>query len=168
MMLIWGNSILGDALEADNLCDGIYVESPVPGGINRLTIGGNKVFTLDGPNRYRYGVNLENGVTQTKCVANHLSDCVSGLYNVGPACSEIDIDSLGSGVLEAPDMPASGTPLVNPFHAPVTVYVAGGVVSGIAIGGAMTGLVSGSLRLPAGQSIALSYAEAPAWTWVAD
>lgn len=66
----------------------------------------------------------------------------------------------------APTVPASGTALTNPFPFDTTVYVSGGTVSEIAIGGTSTGLTSGAFDVPAGQSITLTYSVAPTWVWV--
>ncbi len=166
-MLISGNAILGDFLTADNLYDGIYVETIVADGLANLTITGNKIFTLSG-SRYRYGVNLAKNVTQTRCVGNHIFDAATALYHVGASCSDIEIDSIGGGVVGPPSVPSSGAILVNPYHVPATVYITGGNVSSIAIDGAATGLTNGSFRLLAGQSISLVYSAAPDWIWFAD
>ncbi len=166
-MLISGNSILGDGLLEDNRYDGIYVETGVPNGIAMLSITGNKVFTLDGSKRYRYGVNLERNITRSRCAGNDIRGAVAG-YHVGDTCSDLEIDSLGGGVLGPPAVPSSGTALTNPYHVPATVHVAGGAVTEISVAGTPTGLTSGSFRIPAGQAIALSYESPPTWVWLAD
>ncbi len=166
-ILISGNAILGDFLAADNKYDAVYVETAVSGGLSNLTISGNKIFTLSG-NRYRYGINLDKNVTQAKCTANHIYDAGTAAYHVGATCSYIEIDSIGAGAVGPPTIPGSGTPLTNPYHAPVTIHVSGGNVSSIAIDGTATGLTSGSFRLPARKTITLVYSAAPVWTWFAD
>ncbi len=167
-ILIANNSILGDNLQSDNTYDGIYVATSVPAGISKLTIVGNKVFTLGGPIRYRYGINLENNIVKTKCSSNHINNVASAQYYVGSTCSEIEIDSIGGGVIGPPPMPNNGTAFTNPYHAPATVYVNGGIVTAIAINDSVTGLVSGSFRILAGQTITLTYSAAPTWTWFVD
>jgi hypothetical protein len=66
-----------------------------------------------------------------------------------------------------PDVSASGTAFVNPFGVDCEVYVAGGTVTVVAIGGEDTGTAgaAGSYSVPAGQSITLTYSEAPTWVW---
>ncbi|HEU5100442.1 MAG TPA: glycosyl hydrolase family 28-related protein [Roseiflexaceae bacterium] len=167
-MLVATNSILGDNLEADNLYDGIYVDTSVESGIAQLSIIGNKIFALNSPNRFRYGVNLARNITESKCGANHVQNTASAPYNVGLTCSAIEIDRLGTGSLEAPALPDSDVALVNPFHAPVTVYLADGDVSNVALDGRATGLSNGCFRLAAGQAITLTYNAAPTWSWFAD
>jgi parallel beta-helix repeat protein len=167
-ILISGNAILGDALEAHNKYDGIYVETVVPDGIAKLTIVGNKVFALNDPKQFRYGINLANNVTKAKCAANHIHNAASGKYHVGFTCSQIEIDSIGGGALDAPTIPRTQKALANPYHVPVTIHIAGGKVTAIAIDGHPTGLTGGSFRLAAGQAIALTYTSAPTWTWFAD
>ncbi len=167
-LLISANSILGDGLEEDNAFDGIYVESDVPAGISKLTVVGNKIFTLGGPTRFRYGVHLARHVTKALCSANHIHNVASGMYAVGATCSAVAVDSLGGIALEAPSLPESGAMLTNPFHAPVSVYISGGAVSDVAIAGRSTGLPGGSFRLAAGQTISLVYTAPPSWVWIAD
>jgi len=167
-ILITSNSILGDQLEADNLYDGIYVETSIPSGISKLTISSNKIFTLEDSFHFRYGVNLESNVKDSKCVANHVQDATTANYFVGESCTGIEIDSLGGGALENPPIPASGSTLVNPFHAPVTIYVSGAGVRSVSVDGLDTHLTSGCFRLRPGQAIRLTYSEPPEWAWFAD
>ncbi len=167
-ILVSNNSIFGDDLESDNLYDGILVDSPVNSGIDNLTLTGNKIFSLSNHNRFRYGINLAENITGAFCAQNHIDNHGSARYNVGPGCAGIEIDSLGAGAIEAPSLPSSGTPLINPFHAPVSVYIVGGDVTGIAIDGTPTSQVGGNFYLSAGQTITVQYSVAPGWSWFAN
>lgn len=69
------------------------------------------------------------------------------------------------GKLTAPSVPGSTTPQTNTFGVPVRVFVAGGTVSAIAIGGNATGLTSGMFVLAPSETITLTYSAAPTWTW---
>lgn len=69
------------------------------------------------------------------------------------------------GAQTAPAVPSSGTALTNPFPFAATVYVAGGTVTAIDVGGTATGMTSGPVRVAAGQTITLTYSVAPTWTW---
>ena len=166
-LLVTGNSILGDELEQDALYDGIYIATDVPGGIAKLTIMGNKIYTLGGPNRFRYGVNLETNVTDAACFQNHIQDALA-TYHVGADCARIELDSIDGGKVATPPIPPRGVALTNPYHAPVTVYISGGQVDAIEVNGHLTGLTGGSFRLRAQHTIALSYSAAPTWIWFAD
>lgn len=68
----------------------------------------------------------------------------------------------------SPSVPSTTVPLTNPFPFHCTVMVSGGTVTAIAIGGTSTGLTSGSFRVPANQTITLTYSAAPSWTWFGD
>jgi hypothetical protein len=68
-------------------------------------------------------------------------------------------------VQSAPAIPASGTPLVNPFGFACVVTVFGGTVTVVAVGGTAVGLIAGTFLVKVGQSITLTYAVAPTWTW---
>lgn len=167
-ILVSNNSIFGNDLEADNLYDGILVRSPVINGIDNITLTGNKIFSLGSHNRFRYGINLAENISGALCAQNHIDNPGLGRYNVGPGCSGIKIDSLGDGAVEAPLLPSSGIPLLNPYHAPMTVYIVGGEVEEIAIGGTSTGQVAGNFYLSAGQTILVTYRTAPGWSWIAN
>lgn len=71
-----------------------------------------------------------------------------------------------TGPQTAPSIPASGTALTNPFPFDTTVYISGGTVTAIDVGGTATGLTSGSVFIPAGESITLTYSAAPTWVWI--
>ena len=73
-----------------------------------------------------------------------------------------------TGPQTAPAIPASGTALANPFPFDCTVYVTVGTVTAIAVGGTATGLTSGSVVVPAGETITLTYTVAPTWVWIGD
>lgn len=72
------------------------------------------------------------------------------------------------GHVTSPGIPATTVALANPFEVDAMVIVSGGTVTVIAIGGVATGLTSGVFRLPAGQTITLTYTVAPTWTWFGD
>jgi parallel beta-helix repeat protein len=68
-----------------------------------------------------------------------------------------------------PAVPASGTAYTNVLNADATVAITGGTVTGISIGGQATGLTTpATVRVPAGQTITLTYSVAPAWSWFGD
>lgn len=68
-----------------------------------------------------------------------------------------------------PAVPASTTPYTNTLNADATVHIAGGTVTAIAVGGQATGLTTpATVRVPAGQTITLTYSVAPTWTWFGD
>ena len=78
-------------------------------------------------------------------------------------------DNLGynpTGPKTAPTVPASGTALTNPFPFDATVYVSGGTVTAIAVGGTATGLTTGAVFVAAGETITLTYSAAPTWVWI--
>lgn len=64
-----------------------------------------------------------------------------------------------------PAVPPSATPVTNATGFDATVYITGGTVSAVAIGGSTTGLTSGSFSVPVGQTITLTYTAAPTWRW---
>jgi hypothetical protein len=96
-------------------------------------------------------------------------------YTVDPTGSAISADGFGQsptvtplmGPLTAPALPASTVALLNPYGVAVSVYVSGGTVTVIKLGGVTTGLTSGLIHLGAGDNIAITYSSAPSWVWAA-
>jgi hypothetical protein len=66
---------------------------------------------------------------------------------------------------DTPTIPASGTPLLNPYYRDAMVTISGGTLSGISIDGGSTGLTSGAFMVPSGKTITLTYTTAPTWSW---
>jgi hypothetical protein len=65
-----------------------------------------------------------------------------------------------------PAIPASTTALPNPFYRDAAVTVAGGTVTAIAVDGQSLGVTSGTVFVPSGKSITLTYSSAPTWKWM--
>lgn len=70
--------------------------------------------------------------------------------------------------ITAPGMPASTVAYTNTTTYDCTVIITGGTVTVIAVGGVTTGLTSGTVRVPVGQTIAITYTVAPSWMWYAE
>lgn len=111
-----------------------------------------------------------NGFAQT-IAHNNLSGAttkVSGTPNAQDILrGNFGYNPLGHGVTQ-PSVPASTTAQTNTTGSDCTVYVTGGTVSAIAVGGVATGLTSGAFRVAAGQTITLTYSAAPTWAWFGD
>jgi hypothetical protein len=75
--------------------------------------------------------------------------------------------SSAQGAQSAPTVSGSGTSLKNPFWRDCAVTVSSGTVTDISVDGTSTGITSGTVIVPTGKSIKLTYSGSPAWTWVA-
>lgn len=64
-----------------------------------------------------------------------------------------------------PAVPASGTAVTNTYGCDAMVYITGGTVTAVAVGGTATALTSGVFAVPAYQTITLTYSAAPTWQW---
>lgn len=80
-------------------------------------------------------------------------------------------DSAGAVVTAAPAMFTTAMTLgattvasVNPNPVPVDITISGGTVTVIAVGGVVTGLTTGTFRIPPAGSITVTYSVAPAFT----
>src|SRR5215467_3531175 len=67
--------------------------------------------------------------------------------------------------LVAPAVPASTVQTANNTGLPVAVTVTGGTVTVISVGGTSSGLTAGTVIVPAGSNIAITFSVAPTWTW---
>lgn len=67
--------------------------------------------------------------------------------------------------IASPALPPSGFAYVSSMPSDAQVSISGGSVQDVLIGGQSTGLVSGMFAVAPGQSIAVVYANAPAWSW---
>lgn len=118
------------------------------------------------------GVYSTTGSTESRSVCSH--NVILG--STGAACEQVatsgpitfsgNVGYNPTGPQTAPTIPASGTALKNPFPFDTTVYVAGGTVTAIAVGGTATGLTSGAVFVPAEETITLTYSAAPTWVWI--
>ena len=74
-------------------------------------------------------------------------------------------------ILGPPAMPASTVGYINAYGKSATVYVSsnGATITAISIDGTNTGQISGSIRVPDGRTIAITYSGGtPTWTWFGD
>lgn len=129
-------------MEVNGARSAVYVE---PGSSDMFRVEGNSIAS-----GYGIAAVMDQSTGTTKRIAGNLG------WN-----------PRGAGVTQ-PAVPASGEALTNPTGTDCTVTVSDGVVSSVAIGGVGTGLISGSFRVPAGQSITLTYSEPPRWIWFGD
>jgi hypothetical protein len=124
------------------------------------------------PNNY-IGIWVKTGCTGTYRISDGV---VSGSYSANATFAAAHAGSRVSNVQGVnpfghqtpPSVPATTVQLTNPFPFDCNVFVTGGTVTVIAIGGTATGLTSGSFRVPAGQTITLTYSSAPTWVWLGD
>ena len=78
------------------------------------------------------------------------------------------------GSITPPAVPASGVATAA-TGADMTVYIKGGTLTVVAVGGVATGITAAApagavhtVRVPAGQGVAVTYTVAPTWTWFGD
>ncbi len=112
-------------------------------------------LSVDGFNDTVHNVYLDRS---NYAVGNSVANYKSGSY-------EVTSSRFSMGPQTAPAVPASGTALTNPFPFDCTVYVNGGTVTAVDVGGTATGQIAGAFPVPAGETITLTYSAAPTWTW---
>jgi hypothetical protein len=70
------------------------------------------------------------------------------------------------GAFNAPSIPASGSSFQSPAWRDAAVTITGGTVTGIAVDGVTLGVTSGTVFVPSGKHITLTYSVAPSWSWI--
>ena len=161
--------------------DGVFVDNT-----DSAVIRDNQCTTLTNA-AAQSGVHLSAACTNCIVEGNIMTVQGTGSYT---AAGGIKIDSLTSGntgtvvrdnrpynplgaLATQPTVPGSTTPYSNANNADCTVYItAGSSTCAVAVGGtAMFTIASagtGTARVPAGQSITLTYSNAPTWKWAGD
>lgn len=141
-----------DAIEADGGSSGTF---PLTIGLLDTEIIDNVIIndTLDALTGVAYWADT-----------SAVSDMVSGAKNY-KLISNMRADAPGAKT--APTVPATTVDLVNPFYRDCAVSVTGGTVTAIEVDDVATGLTAGTVIVPSGKKISLTYSSAPTWTWVA-
>lgn len=144
----------------------------------RLGSGGNIVAdnmfdATNGTIHYTYCVSEPSAQAGNIICHNRMLAGTSGFVHLNAASTNArvygNIGANPAGLLTPPTIPASGTALQNNSGYDATVNLTGGTVTAVAIGGTtLTGVTGGILRVPAGQTITLTYSAAPAWQWIGD
>lgn len=70
-----------------------------------------------------------------------------------------------TGHITAPSVPATTLAYQNTTGRDAMVVISGGTVTAIAVDGTATGITSGTVMVPSGKTITLTYSVAPTWIW---
>lgn len=148
----------------------------VPGiqlGSSNNRVIGNSYDTTAGGSSYTFAVAEAGGPFTGNIIADNLLIAgTSGLISLNATSTtkthhNFPYNPLGHAMTQ-PAVPASTTPITNTFGVDAEVHIAGGTVTVIAVGGVATGLTAGTVRVPVGQTITLTYSVAPTWQWFGD
>jgi len=112
--------------------------------------------------RIGIGSNGSNGASLSAALSTGAT-----AVNVANGALGLEIVNLDQarGAVAAPAVPASTVALANPFWRDAEVIVSGGTVTQIAVDGANQLITSGTVTVPTGKTIALTYSVAPSWVW---
>lgn len=120
-------------------------------------------YHLDDP------ANLLYGVANFHCFSNPLRGGVHWgavpLVNGGRAYKVVNA-SQAPGAAASPAVPASTVALTNPYWRDAVVTISGGAVTVIRVDQLQTDLVAGTVVVPAGKTISITYTAAPTWKWL--
>jgi len=117
-------------------------------------------------------MNTEGVTTAVKDSGNFLRGYVGWTANedadpvvVGAAHIKVENLYRARGAISAPAVPAS-TVAATPIFRDAAVTISGGTVTAITVDGTAAGVTSGTVVVPCGKTIALTYSVAPTWRWV--
>ena len=162
-----GSIIGGNGTFAANTYDGIHIAA----GVSYWSLTSTH-FDIDPFLGFRSGTPSRAGVyIESGASANWLIE--GNNFASGYATAPVINQATGTGIiannpgynpagpLTAPAVPSTGNALVNPFGVGCSVYVTGSLVTDIQIAGTSTGVATGLVRVPAAQSVTLTYSLAP-------
>ena len=182
-VIVTANECKSNSTQSAGIWGGIMLDSDIVGGLcYRNVVVGNKSWDSVGAGGTQVGLRLRNtssttGQTKDNVIAdnnligNRLNVAMQTDANLGVnyVHGNAGWDPRGSAVTQ-PAIAASGTAVTNTTQQDCTVFIVGGTVSAIAIGGTATGLTAtpATVRVPSGQTITLTYTVAPTWQWFGD
>lgn len=164
--------IVGNSQTSANSRSGIEIASGMTSGSFSI-VGCRSTNGYQQGNTQSNGINLDGGTyTSGLIVDNDLRGNTNNAISLNGAVGTLQIKNNQGynpvGNITSPDIPTTGSSYTNNTGYDCTVFIVGGTVADIAIGGTSTGLTNGTFRVPANQTIALTYSSAPNWTWLAD
>jgi len=140
-------------------------------GADNVTISGNIFDVTNGAAHWTYAI-LETGAfNNCTYYGNNVAAGTSGKFSLNAATKSKVFGNAQYnpvGIVGPPAIPATTVAYTNNYGSDATVWVTGGTVTAIAVGGTATGLTSGTFRVPSGQTITLTYTVAPSWIWSLD
>lgn len=147
------------------------VEGIKLGSSNNVVIG-NIFDNTNGAAHYTYCISEPTNESNNTIIGNRVLPGTVGTINVNAASTGNRVaNNVGYnpvGHITAPGMPATTVAYTNNFGSDATVYINGGTVTNVTIGGTNLGFVPAMVRVSAGQTIALIYSSVPTWTWFLD
>jgi hypothetical protein len=152
---------------------GIQIDtiSPDADSGNYISISGNRCFDDQGTKTQGYGIKIDANADFVICQNNVINGNLLGplLNNASGSKSIIIANNVGYNPVGGVTPPTltSGVGITNTFAFPVRVFIYGGTISAVYIGGTqLTGFTSGMVILQPNESIQINYSVAPSWTWV--
>lgn len=140
-------------------------------GSSNNIVTGNQFDLTNGTAHYTYAIGEPAAETGNIITDNHCPPGTSGtiLINSGSTGDRVS-DNFGYnpvGHVTSPTFPVSGTFYTNNFGSSAMVYFSGGTITGISVGGTNVGTPT-TVRVPANQTVSITYTGTPTWTWILD
>lgn len=142
----------------------------IPTWQNRIDIGtwdvedGDTTNHVNDPNNWLYGT-VSNWKRNEGGSASDFGPIVNGGANLKIIATGGTTVGHSFGHVTAPSVPATTVVLQNPFWRDAAVTVSSGTVTAITVDGTAVGITSGTVIVPSGKTIALTYTGTPVWVW---
>lgn len=147
------------------------VEAVRLGSKNNIVIG-NRFDLIAGAAHYTYCVYEPSAKGSNVVLGNQVVAGTSGTIHMDPSSTLNQVaNNVGYnpvGLVGPPTIPATTVNYTNNYGSNATVYISGGTVTNITIGGTALGVTSGTFRVASGQTIAITYSSVPTWKWFLD
>lgn len=136
------------------------------------TIVGNAFDISKGAAHYTYCISESAAESNNNIQDNQVKAGITGTINLNASSTGNRVhNNIGynpKGNITAPTVPATTVTFTNNYGSDATVYISGGTVTVISIGGVTTGAIAGTFRLSTSQTIAITYSVVPTWKWFLD
>ncbi len=164
------HEFIGNALGSP--CSAALGNPAIQLGNSNNRVIGNSFDNTAGSTHHTYCVQESGGPFSNNIIADNMFiPGTSGTITLNATSTDKVHHNAGYnpvGPITPPAVPATTVAYTNNYGVDMTVFVNGGTVTVVAIGGTTTGQVAGLFRVPAGQTITLTYSVAPTWTWFGD
>jgi hypothetical protein len=158
-------TLIGNLFSSSATTSGNMIEMTT--GANSAYIAGN----LSYGNKYGYAINESAALTGNIITGNQFQVGTSGIFSLNAGSNTRTSMNPGYnpvGPITSPAVPLTTVAYTNKLGVDCTVFINGGTVTVVAIGGTATGQTTGCFKIPVGQTITLTYSVAPTWTWFGD
>lgn len=151
---------------------GIQIDtiSPDTDSGNYIIVESNRCLDDQTTKTQGYGIKIDANADYVICRNNLVSNNLTGsiLNNALSSKLVFIVDNLGYNPVTALTAPAltNGVGTNNTFCFPVRIFLSGGTISAVYIGGVLVGILNGMYILQPNEQIQVNFSGTPTWVWI--